>query len=132
MRWSGACSADFFAPSLILIKTIFSEQNGLSLCFLHMRYFIKQVTATGELWLVRATKTKQGVWGAPERAYGFFRRPTAERWIAKLGSAGGLTLEIVEIAAGPPAMAAPGEPPSSGHVDESEEVTFSEFQFALG
>ena len=107
----------------------FSEQNGRERCFLHMRFFIKQVTANGELWLVRATKTKTGVWGARERAYGFFRRPTAERWIAKLGSAGGLTLEIVEIAAHPPAALPSGEPPSSGEI---EVEAFSDIQFALG
>jgi len=92
-----------------------------------MRYFIKQVTANGELWLVRATKTKTGVWGARERAYGFFRRPTAERWIAKLGSAGGLTLEIIEIAVSPPAAVPPSPAPS---LSEIEEEAPADIQFA--
>jgi len=93
-----------------------------------MRYVIKQVTASGELWLVRATKKKTGVWGARERAYGFFRRPTAERWIAKLGSAGGLTLEIVEIAVSPPAAVPPSPAPAPGEI---EEEALSAMQFAL-
>ena len=93
-----------------------------------MRYFIKQVTANGELWLVRATKKKTGVWGARERAYGFFRRPTAERWIAKLGSTDGLTLEVVEVAVSPPAAVAPSAAPSSGEI---EEEALSAMQFAL-
>lgn len=106
----------------------FSEQNAMARCFLHMRYFIKQVTATSELWLVRATKKKTGVWGARERAYGFFRRPPAERWIAKLGSTGGLTLEIVEIALWPPVAVPPSPAPSSGEI---EEEALSDIQFAL-
>jgi len=93
-----------------------------------MRYFIKQVTANGELWLVRATKKKTGVWGARERACGFFRRPTAERWIAKLGSAGGMTLEIVEIDMRPPAAVPPSSAPSSGEIDDE---ALSAMQLAL-
>jgi hypothetical protein len=93
-----------------------------------MRYVIKQVTVSGELWLVRATKKKTGVWGARERAYGFFRRPTAERWIAKLGSTGGLTLEIVETTVSPPVAVALDAAPAP---DEIEVEALSAIQFAL-
>ena len=62
-----------------------------------MRYSIRQNNPQGELWLVRATK--RGVWGAQERAYGFFRRPTAARWVDRLGAANpGIILEIIEMA----------------------------------
>lgn len=61
-----------------------------------MRYSIRQTNPQGELWLIRTTK--KGVWGAQERAYGFFRRPTAARWAARLGATNpGLILEIVEM-----------------------------------
>jgi hypothetical protein len=61
-----------------------------------MRYAIKQINTDRELWLVRAAK--KGVWGKSERAFGFFRRLTAERWVAKLCLANpGLCLEIVEV-----------------------------------
>lgn len=61
-----------------------------------MRYAIKQINAERELWLVRAAS--KGVWGASERAFGFFRRPTAERWVAKFAIINpGLSLEIVEV-----------------------------------
>lgn len=61
-----------------------------------MRYSIRQNNPQGELWLVRATK--KGVWGAQERAYGFFRRPTAARWVDRLGVANpGIILEIIEM-----------------------------------
>ncbi len=60
-----------------------------------MRYSIRQTNPQGELWLIRATK--KGVWGAQERAYGFFRRPAAVRWVDRLGAANpGIMLEIVE------------------------------------
>jgi len=61
-----------------------------------MRYAIKQISVERELWLVRAAH--KGVWGAAERAFGFFRRPTAERWVAKLSVLNpGVSLEIVEM-----------------------------------
>jgi hypothetical protein len=61
-----------------------------------MRYAIKQINTDRELWLVRATH--KGVWGKSERAFGFFRRPTAERWVTKLCRVNpGLCLEIVEV-----------------------------------
>jgi hypothetical protein len=62
-----------------------------------MRYSIRQMNPQGELWLVRVAK-KKGVWGAQERAYGFFRRPTAARWVDRLGAANpGIILEIIEM-----------------------------------
>lgn len=62
-----------------------------------MRYAIKQISVDRELWLVRAAH--KGVWGAGERAFGFFRRPTAERWVARLTVLNpGVSLEIVELA----------------------------------
>ena len=65
-----------------------------------MRYAIKQINADRELWLVRAAH--KGVWGAGERAFGFFRKPTAERWVTKLCQVNpGLCLEIVEVMSGP-------------------------------
>ncbi len=61
-----------------------------------MRYAIKQISTDRELWLVRAAH--KGVWGKGERAFGFFRRPTAERWVAKLAVLNpGVSLEIVEV-----------------------------------
>jgi hypothetical protein len=61
-----------------------------------MRYAIKQISADRELWLVRAAH--KGVWGKGERAFGFFRKPTAERWVAKLTVLNpGVSLEIVEV-----------------------------------
>jgi hypothetical protein len=61
-----------------------------------MRYSIRQTNPQGELWLVRTTT--KGVWGAQERAYSFFRRPTAARWVDRLGAANpGISLEIIEM-----------------------------------
>jgi len=61
-----------------------------------MRYAIKQINADRDLWLVRAAH--KGVWGASERAFGFFRRPTAERWVARLAVLNPtVSLEIVEM-----------------------------------
>ena len=86
-----------------------------------MRYSIRQMNPQGELWLVRATK--KGVWGAQERAYGFFRKPTAVRWVDRLGAANpGITLEIIEmgsqgLAAAVSAIQA-DDPPPPANIDD--------------
>ena len=60
-----------------------------------MRYSIRQINSQGELWLVRTTK--KGVWGAQERAFAFFRRPTAVRWAERLTATNpGITLDVIE------------------------------------
>ena len=60
-----------------------------------MRYSIRQLNTQGELWLVRTTK--KGVWGAQERAFAFFRRPTAVRWVERLTVTNpGITLDVIE------------------------------------
>lgn len=79
----------------------------------------------GELWLVRATK--KGVWGAQERAYGFFRKPTAVRWVGRLGAANpGIVLEIIEmgsqgLAAAVSAIQADDPPPPAKIGDANED-----------
>ena len=85
-----------------------------------MRYAIRQTPPNQRLWLVRTTK--KGVWGSSERAFGFFRRPTAERWLLRLAKAtSDLSLEIVEVNSRP-AMATP---PVGGESSPDEIVTMA-------
>lgn len=60
-----------------------------------MRYGIRQMSLTGEVWLVRMTK--EGVWGSPERARGYFRRPVLERWLIRAQTPEGAVREVVVV-----------------------------------
>jgi hypothetical protein len=71
-----------------------------------MRYGIRQMSLTGEVWLVRMTR--EGVWGSPERARGYFRRPVLERWLIRAQAPEGAMREIVVLTS-PQKEAPPGE-----------------------
>jgi hypothetical protein len=60
-----------------------------------MRFVIKQIRPSGELWLVRMAG--KGVWGAQERARIFVRRTTAETCLSKLQAASDGSIEIVTL-----------------------------------
>jgi hypothetical protein len=60
-----------------------------------MRYVIKQIKPTGELWLVR--KAGQGVWGSYERACIFITRAAAEACLGRLKAGDDGTIEIAPV-----------------------------------
>jgi hypothetical protein len=60
-----------------------------------MRYVVKQVRPSGELWLVRLAG--QGVWGARDRARIFANRTIAETCLSKLRAAPDGSMEIATL-----------------------------------
>ena len=60
-----------------------------------MRYVIKQVRPSGELWLVRLAL--HGIWGAEERACIFVSRARAAACLVKLRAAADGSMEIAPL-----------------------------------
>jgi hypothetical protein len=60
-----------------------------------MKFVIKQVRPSGELYLVRMSG--KGVWGGQERARIFLNRTVAETCLSKLQVAGAGSIEIVPL-----------------------------------
>jgi hypothetical protein len=61
-------------------------------CYVGVRYVIKQVRPSGELWLVRVAV--HGIWGAQERACTFASRARATARAAKVCAAPDGSIEI--------------------------------------
>jgi hypothetical protein len=62
-----------------------------------MRYVIKRVRPSGELWIVRMSARGVGVWGGQERARIFLNRTVAETCLSKLRATRDGSMEIVAL-----------------------------------